>query len=235
MKINIATMTVTWTYQFVSEGGVATHCVASDEMVYVVGHVPINVLELTGANQTETTSTRHTRDIFASRLDATSGSVQWTEFLDSHYDDYVSGAMMEAGGDLVVSATAVNQETGQSRIWLNSLSKTDGYHNWKGLPDSVDPVDFATMDDSSPTTAENNLPEKKNNKKAATITLATVIPCLLLVFVIIYTIRWGRSYHVLGDDDDLHQKSTDDSSQASSSEGPKIVACGDDGKIRQIL
>lgn len=191
MKLDVDTLNVLWIQQWYGQGVRGIKCVASSTIVYVAGHVPQGVSMKD--DTTRTLKTSKNQDLFIALVDAEDGSKKWTRQFDSRRHDHLSEIFFMSTGDLIFVGNAMDFQKGISDIYVASITMADGFYDWQGLPPDVDPIRGAVNPVTFTQGAENGSQTSSDKNKTAIIVSATVVPCVILLLILGFTMRSHRS------------------------------------------
>ena len=89
----------------------------------------------------------------------------------------------------MVTGSAVDYEENTSDVFIMSVFRQDGYHDWQNLPKDVDPFssvkDIDGMIDTVPNTGNEGGGDGDNT---TVIVVAVVVPVVLIILVLVYTL-----------------------------------------------
>lgn len=203
-KLDADTLQISWTRQWEGIGVQALTCEATEDFVYVSGHVPESVL----LNDTTRTQSSDNQDIFVSLLDASSGEMRWTRQVDSRRPDFMASISYHVLGYSVLTANSMDLVNGVSVLYALTFEHETGYYDWQGMDPQDDPLGAAfgdldtptsptqfptTMSTPSETANTPGIVSDNDKDKSTIIAVAIVIPVLLLLAVLVYTAFTRRS------------------------------------------
>jgi hypothetical protein len=200
MKIDVDTLNIIWKRQFVGQGVEAMKCTGAQDFIYVAGYVPAGVLL---DDPTRKGRVSNDQDIFAALISAETGDVQWTRQIDSRREDLLTDLIINQLGDLMLTGNAADFDAGISDLYILSLVRQNGFHDWQELSPDADPISGdtnsgdgstlppATGDTDGTGTVEEIVDDEDN--KTIVIVVAVVVPVVLALMVAIYAITTNRS------------------------------------------
>jgi hypothetical protein len=200
MKIDVDTLNVLWKRQFVGQGVEAMKCTGAQDFIYVAGYVPAGVLL---DDPTRKGRVSNDQDIFAALVSTETGDVQWTRQIDSRREDLLTDLVINQLGNLMVTGNAADFDAGISDLYILSLVRQTGFHDWQELSPDADPIGGETnsgngstlppaIDNTGGTGTFEEIVDDEDNKTTV-IVVAVVVPVVLALLVAIYAITTNRS------------------------------------------